>query len=266
MTQAISPATASDTLRQIVNLIGAPMIWLSSSLGIFLPNVRSPQDFSDLSENLLVPFGAAFSIWFPIFIGITIYGIVQMLPRNKTRTIFRATGWWIAAGFWLCTAWGLITAYAPDGVVELTATLVFIPAMLSLVVAMVKLSRGRAQLSGAEIWTVLVPISLIAGWCSIAVFVGANGLIFSYVQNLGWSAVGTALSVLSLALGWAIVVLRRGATNRAYAFPIIWGLAFLALRHLGQAGGTTIIGGAAILGIFIVIATAVYRPRDFRAP
>ena len=109
-----------------------------------------------------------------------------------------------------------------------------------------------------EKWLVLTPISLIAGWCSIAVFVGLNGVIWKYAEPLGWNITATALSVLGPALWWAIYVLRHGALNKIYAVPIIWGLSFLALRHFGE-GGDSYIGGAASIGILAIILAACLR-------
>jgi len=242
----------SDWFRQIAVLVAAPLIWIASSLGIFLDSARSPSEFSGLSENLLVPQTFAFSIWFPIFLGILAYGVIQALRVNQRRALFRETGWWIAAGLWGIVAWGLATAYLPDSIVELAASLIFIPTMLALVIAMVKLYSRKESLDRLEKWFVLVPISLISGWCSIAVFVGLNGLIWSLVEPLGWSAIGTALSVLSLSLGWVLTILIRGVKNPVYAFPVIWGLGFLVLRHLSDDGEVSI-AIAAILGISAIL-------------
>jgi len=247
-----------DNLRQALILLASPLIWLFSSLGVFIKGARSPSEFSDLSVNILVPQTTAFSIWGPIFIGILAYGIVQLLPANRARAIYRDSGWWIAAGLWGIASWGLITAYVPDSYVELLASLIFIPAMICLVVAMTKLWRGRNVLSSLEKWLVLTPVSFIAGWCSLAVFVGLNGLIWSAAQPLGWHITGTALSVLGIALWWAIYILRQQAMNKAYAIPIIWGLGFLALRHFND-GENLWIGGAAAIGILSVILASCVR-------
>lgn len=251
-------AHPSDFARQVLILLASPLIWIFSSLGIFLESARSPGDFSDLSENILVPQTFAFSIWFPIFLGILAYGIIQALPKNRADPLYRDSGKWIAAGLWGVALWGLVTAYAPSSSVETLASLIFIPTMVCLVVGMVKLWRGRETLSSTEKWLVLTPVSLIAGWCSIAVFVGLNGLVWKFVEPMGWSITGTALSVLGLALWWVIYVLRQKALNKIYAFPIIWGLGFLAIRHILEEGDIWI-GGAAVVGILAVVLAATIK-------
>lgn len=253
-----SPSSTQDGLRQAANLIAAPLIWLASSLGLFLDGARSPSEFSDLSENILVPQTFAFSIWLPIFLGVFAYGVIQALRSNRSRVVFRETGWWVAAGLWGIVAWGLATSYMPGNLVEAAASLIFLPTMVVLVIAMVKFSKRYDSFDKMEHWLVLAPISLLAGWCSIAVFVGLNGLIWSWVEPHGWSLIGTALSVLSIALGWVIIVLRRGARNRIYAIPVIWGLSFLALRHFGE-GGIVLLGGAAIGGIILIALACTFK-------
>jgi len=247
----------TDILRQFLILIATPLIWVFSSLGIFMEGARSPSDFSNLTVNLLVPQTFAFSIWLPIFIGIFAFGVIQALPKNRGRDVYRKAGWWIALGLWGVAFWGLLTAYVPDNMVEGLATLLFLPTMVCLVIGMRKLWQGRQALNRAEKLLVLTPISLIAGWCSIAVFVGLNGLVWKFVEPLGWNITATALSVLGLALWWAIFVLRRIAMNKIYAFPIIWGLGFLALRHISDNGEIYISAGALIGIIAIVLAASL---------
>jgi hypothetical protein len=233
-TPPLNTSEAGDIFRQFLVLLATPLIWVFSSLGVFLDSARSPSGFSDMTENVLVPQTFAFSIWFPIFIGIMAFGIIQALPSNRTRDVYRQSGWWIAAGLWGVAIWGLVTAFVPDAAVELLATLVFIPTMVCLVFGMIKLWRRRDELSALETWGVLAPVSLIAGWCSIAVFVGLNGLIWKFVEPLGWNITASALSVLGLALWGAIYILRHGAMNKIYAFPIVWGLGFWPFGILGQ--------------------------------
>ena len=249
---------ANDLFRQLVILLATPLIWLFSSLGIFLESARSPSEFSDLSVNWLVPQTFAFAIWGPIFLGVFAYGIIQMLPKNGARKVYRNSGWWIAAGLWGVAGWGLITAYVPDHLVEVFASLIFVPTVAALVLGMIKLWRGRNVLSVLEKWLVLTPISLIAGWCSIAFFVGLNGVIWKFVEPLGWNIRATAMSVLGLGLWWAIYILRQGALNKVYAIPIIWGLGFLTLRHLGQSGDA-FIATTALFGILAIFLAASIR-------
>lgn len=252
--------THSSSRAPIVwaNLLLAPLMWILSSVNFVVPSARSAKDFSDMSDNLLVPFGAAFSIWLPIFVGCIAYGIVQWRASNRARDVFRSSSGWTAAGFAGVCGWALISAFVPDSLVQWGTALIFVPTMLCLVKAMTVIHARKTELTGAERIMVHLPISLIAGWTSIAVFLNWMPIAADALSG-GLSLQTASLIVLAFALIWALFVLRRKARNLAYAFPIIWGLAFLAVRHIGQEDGTTLIGGAAIFGAAVIALAAVKR-------
>lgn len=251
----------SDYVRQILNLILAPAMWIFSMLSFFAPNARSPKGLSNLNESLLVPMGAAFSIWFPIFVGCIAYGIIQFLGTNRRRAIYRSTGWWTAAGFALVCVWALVSAYMPDAYAQLGTALVFIPAMLCLVKAMLIVTRKRSALCRYEHIFVFVPLSLIAGWTSIAVFLNWTPVVIGLMSDMSPSLIVT-IAMLGLALVWAAFIIRKSGCNRAYAFPIIWGLSFLALKQLVTEPTAPVIGVLALLGALLLIGITAYHPRN----
>ncbi len=261
---AVNPTlqSAHDLWRQLAILLAAPLIWLASSLWLFLDFARNQSEFSDLSLNLLVPQTFAFAIWFPIFLGIIAYGCLQALRVNRSRDVFRQSGWWIAAGLWGIIAWGLTTAFAPDSSVEMLASMIFLPTMVALVIGMTKIHQTRHNLDALERALILWPISLIAGWCSLAFFVGLNGVVWSYVEPLGWDSVWTALGILGLSLGWIITIVKKWGPNPAYIFPVIWGLSFLTLRHLSD-GGTNLIASLSIGGILVLTLMSAPQQSKF---
>jgi hypothetical protein len=58
-----------DKLRQWLNIITAPLMWILSSIPQISNYGRTAKEFSEANDSLLVPYGIAFSIWLPIFIG-----------------------------------------------------------------------------------------------------------------------------------------------------------------------------------------------------
>lgn len=253
--------TVNDRLRQTANLILAPLIWITSSLGFFVPDARSPGEFSDMSDNLLVPASFAFSIWFPIFVGCIAYGVYQAFPRNREIGLFRRTGWWTALGFTLICVWSLITAFAPTSMVQWGTALVFVPALLAFAVATVRLSRHHGLTKGRR-WLVLAPISLITGWCSLAVFLNWTPIAYDTFAD-GNANIVSSLLILSASLGTVVLIHELARGNRIYLIPPIWGLAFLALRHSGDGSGFTTIGWAALIGIALLLVVG-FRPRARR--
>ena len=149
----------NDALRQASNLILAPMMWLCSSLGFIFESARSPADMSNANSSLLVPAGIAFAIWFPIFILCISYGIIQALPKNRTREIYRKVGPWSAAGFFGVCLWGIINAFAPSANIETGSfdwlqwgtAIIFIPTVLLLVKAMLIVTKEKSKLQGLSL-------------------------------------------------------------------------------------------------------------------
>lgn len=252
-------ATPSDYLRQSANFVLPPAMWILSSIGFIVDGARTPSDFSDMSDNLLVPAGQAFSIWFPIFVLCLAYGVLQALPRNRTRPVFRETGWWSAAGFAFICGWALITAFAPMNAVQWSSVLIFIPAVVTLIIAMLTFTARLKDLSARERLMSWLPISLIAGWCSLAIFLNWTPIAYDTFAG-GTANLTSSLLILSAALGLIVWVCRKANCNKAYVFPGVWGLAWLAGRHLGGPE-LPLIGWAAVIGALLLVATALWKPR-----
>lgn len=263
---------AQDFIRQSLNLIFGSTMWLCSSLNLFFEGARSPAEMSDKNDSLLVPFGAAFSIWLPIFVLCFIYAVLQALPRNKAEPVYRRLGWWTAAGFGGVCLWGLINAYAPQGALwsapfdlaQWGTAFIFIPTMLVLVKAMLIATAEESKMTKFERYTIWLGLSLIAGWCSIAVFLNWTPQIVAAFTAAGLSLAIANIIMLGLALIWAVLIIRKSGRNLAYAFPIIWGLAFLILARLIETPQNTVIAGAAAIGILILIGAAQIKPKKRR--
>lgn len=251
----------SDYMRQALVLISAPLMWILSSLSFFDPNARSPEGLSDINQSLLVPLGFAFAIWFPIFVGCIAYAVLQALGTNRTRTIFRRSGWWAGSGFALICVWSLVSAYAPEAWAQWGTAIVFIPAMLCLVKAMLVLTHGRQALDKIETFCVWLPVSLIAGWTSLAVFLNWTPIVMNLTGNSVPDILPNLL-MLFAALGWAGYITRKSGANRAYAFPIIWGLSFVFIKQVIVAPQSILMGGLALAGALFLIGFAAFKPES----
>jgi len=60
------------------------------------------------------------------------------------------------------------------------------------------------------------------------------------------------LLMLGAALIWALFITRRSKGNAVFAFPVIWGLGWLAFKALAQNPTSDAIGIAALIGLGIV--------------
>ncbi|MEP3890992.1 MAG: hypothetical protein ABJN69_11045 [Hellea sp.] len=250
---------SNDLARQWLNIITAPAMWILSTLPQIMDWGRSAKEFSDANNSLLVPYGIAFSIWFPIFIGCIGYAILQGLKANRGREIFRKTGWWTGVGFAGVCGWALLSGWGSPMMARWGTALIFIPTVLCLVKAMLRLTRGRHALDTAERFWVWGPISLIAGWTSIAMFLNWTPIVADNMPA-AMSVITSNIVMLALALIWAIFVTRRSGGNIVYVFPIAWGLAWLAFKSFTQTPIIGVIGITTIIGIaMLLIATFLSR-------
>ena len=249
-----------DKARQWVNLVTAPSMWILSTLPQVTGWGRSAKEFSDLNDSLLVPYGIAFSIWLPIFLGCMGYAVLQAMKTNRSRDIFRKTGWWTAGGFTSICLWALISGWAPADLTLWGTALIFIPTVLCLVKAMLILTRNKTSLDKTERLWVWVPISLIAGWTSLAMFLNWTPIAMN-AAGTSVPLVVPNIIMLSLALIWAVFVTRRSGGNLVYAVPIAWGLAWLAFEAMNANATPEVIGYAAVIGVVIITGTALMLRR-----
>lgn len=251
-------ATTKDIFRQWLNLIAAPAMWILSTLPQLTDWGRSAKEFSDANYSLLVPYGIAFSIWFPIFVGCIGYAVLQFLKTNRTRDIFRKTGWWTGVGFAGVCGWALFSGWGTPMMARWGTALIFIPAVYCLVKAMLTFTHHKKCLDKTERLWVWLPISLIAGWTSIAIFLNWTPIV---VDNFEASVPNIVPNIimLGIALIWAVFITWRSRGNIAYAFPIVWGLGWLAFKSLLPSQAIPIIGIASLLGIAIIFVSILQQ-------
>lgn len=254
----------SDTTRQTLNIITAPLMWILSTLPQVVDVGRTAKEFSDINDSLLVPFGLAFAIWFPIFIGCLGYAYIQAKPAHKTREIFRKTGWLTGFGFAAVCGWALISTFAPIGLLLWGTALVFIPAVYGLVKAMLILTAHKEELSSSEKFWVWGSISLIAGWTSIAIFLNWTPIVADMLKSSASVIVPNLIGLIT-ALAFAATIIRKSGGNPVYAFPIIWGSLWLAYEQLINAPAEPLIGYGAIFGALLLIGMVFYSRQKKQA-
>lgn len=236
-------------------------MWLCSSMNLISGAARSPSAMSDANPSLLVPSGIAFSIWLPIFVLCITYGVIQFLPKNKNHPVFKAIGWWTIAGFIGVCAWGLVNAYWPMKSVQMATAIVFIPTMLLLVAAMFKFASARL-VHDDKFPFAFAGVSMIAGWCSIAVFLNWAPQTVRWMQSAGMSISVSSAIILSLALLWIAIIAWRTRGDIAYVIPPIWGLAWIIVKRLNaESVHTDIIAVAGIGIVVLLILTFLGRKR-----
>lgn len=252
--------SSRDTLRQVLFALFAVLNPLASNLPQLTGTGRTIGDQSDSIETWLVPWPPAFAIWGPIFLGLLGYAVIQFLPRNRTRAVYREASWYVLGAMALSGVWAIIASYAPVEMSRWLTALVFVVLVVLACQGMVALSRRYGDLSNVERWLVYGSASLFAGWGSIAVFINWEQVFIGVLDTgLDQRIIGIVLVVLCLAwVGWNLF---RSGGSLVYAFPVVWGLAFLAYGRFVVGPIVPVIGGAALVALAVVAFMAMRARR-----
>jgi hypothetical protein len=205
--------------------LAMPVIAWFSQQGAFGPDNGA---VSAQYPTLLLASGYAFAIWGPIFLLDVAYGIWQVTgPRRGDRTLSRVAPW-TAVGFALTAAWMPLFSMGQF----VACLLIIFAALACLLRAAFMLTDDARRLPRQWLWA-WTPISLHAGWLSLAAFLDLAQTIVAHrwlstFDMLPWSLVlfaGAAVLVL-----WAN---HRMRGNVDYAGAATWGLIAVYLQQRG---------------------------------
>lgn len=222
--------------------------WLSNA-GVFGP---TNGEISDRYPSLIVAAGYAFAIWGPIFVLDVIFGTRQFFERRATPALRRIRGL-TAAGFALTSAWMIVFSRQ-----WFWLALLVIWASLACLLAAAWLASHTAGHERGPWWQ-WIPLSLHAGWVSLAVFLNVAQVIVAFrllpVANmLPWTLV---LFALAAALVLTMIVRMRG--NPWYALAALWGLIGVCVkqRGAGLAGADAAANVALLLAVAVLLVSPV---------
>lgn len=255
----VRPTASQKTRRWIVLgtvVFAIAVAYLQMGLGWG----QSAAEFAADSDATLKVVGWAFAIWGVIYLGLVIYAVRQVLPQTGESDLIHAFGWPSALAFAGIGLW--IVAAAFDWEV---ATIVLIFGALSVLLIPLltnaKRIRGLA-LADRDRWMTVWPLSLLAGWLTIAAPVNlitvatGNGDLPAVLSPTLWGIVAVvAVSAVAVGVTWRIRTI-------AYGLPVSWGLVgvFAAEQSRnGVLGFTALIAAVAVLVANVVIVLAQRR-------
>lgn len=228
--------------------LSMPLVgWLSNS-GLFGP---TNGEISARYPTLIVAAGYAFAIWGPIFALDAVFGIGQLVTGEdswRLRRIRRFT----AAGFALTSLW----------------MVVFTRQWFWLALAVIWLSLGcllaaawlasHTRRHARQPWWQWLPLSLHAGWVSLAVFLNVAQVVVAFEllpvdHMLPWTLPLFGLAAMLL-LGMLAIL--RG--NPWYALPAVWGLLGVYVRQIqSPLAGATVAALVALALAVLLVAVAL---------
>lgn len=245
-------------MKVLVTLLAWTMpvvAWLSNAR-IFGP---TNGETSDRYPTLIVAAGYAFSIWGAIFLLDVVYATRQIFDRAADARLQR-TRPWAALAFALTSLW----------MIAFTLQLFWI-ALAIIWISFASILRAAWHIAHTAQhargpWWQWIPLSLHAGWVSLAVFLNVAQVIVAFhllpVANmLPWTL---ALFALAALLVLAALAGMRG--NWVYALAAIWGLIGVYVKQShSQLPGADVAADAALALAFVVAATSLLCSWHYRS-
>ncbi|WP_420008031.1 hypothetical protein [Xanthomonas sacchari] len=238
--------------------LAMPLVAWFGQRGAFGPTNGA---ISDRYPTLIVAAGYAFAIWGVIFLLDLAFGLWQTSGRRRRGSALAQVRAPAALGFALTAAWMPVFSQQHF----LLALAVIWTALAAMLLAALRLSRDPSAEHGQTLWAWL-PLSLHAGWLSLAAFLNTAQVIVAYrwlstERMLPWSLVLFALAA-ALLLGMNRAM--RG--NLAYAVAALWALAAVYVKQAEStlAGAQTAAWVALSLAVVLALQTLWLRLRARR--
>lgn len=209
---------------------------------------------SDRYPTLVVAAGYAFAIWGPIFLLDVVFGVWQFSSRRRSDGVLPALRLPAALGFALTALWMPVFSQQWFWL----ALLIIWSSLACLALCAVRLSRDPTPEAGQR-WFAWLPLSLHAGWLSLAAILNTAQVIVAYRllptdDMLGWS-----LGLFVLAAVMLLTLNQRMRGNLAYAAAAVWALAAVYVKQsASDLAGAHIAAWIAIVLAALVVAQTIW--------
>ncbi|MQR96304.1 TspO/MBR family protein [Fictibacillus phosphorivorans] len=243
----------SATFRAILNIVALAAVIFVNYLANALPlNGQTTGELSAKYNVLITPAGYVFSIWGLIYLLLTIWVIVQVLPKNRDKPVYESIGLWFVLNCILNCTWIFVWHYEFLGL----SWVVMIGLLLSLIMIYTKIQNQDNQSP-----FVRLPFSVYLGWISVATIVNtAVVLKYSGWNGFGFSSVTWTVIMLLVGTGLAIFFT---LLNKDVIYPLVfvWAYVGIGVRHKGEIDVLTYTSFtlAILLLLFIIWKLATKR-------
>ncbi|MFT3724770.1 MAG: hypothetical protein QM773_14450 [Hyphomonadaceae bacterium] len=214
-------------------------------------------EFVREGQNTLRAAGYAFAIWTLIYAWLVGYAAYQALPSTRETPGLRMLGLPSVVAMAGCGLWLIAQSqnakWATVAIIVLSAAVLYVPL----------LQRYPVQ-HRIEYWLVAAPLSLLAGWLTVASAINAltvlTGLGVITPQSApAWAAGGIVLVVM------AAGALTLRSKNWIYPLPVAWGLAAVSVAERMDKPMISLLAGAGAL-LVLVAGTWVGTHRAILLP
>lgn len=221
----------SHRTTQIVALIATIIMFALQAMtfsGVFGPNPVGTT--SNDTAPMLVPASYAFAIWTPIYLGLVVFPVFQLIKNRSNHNAWIELRYWYTAnvignGLWLVAAsydWQWITV----------AIIVFM--LVSLFRINQLLIRIAAEGAAYSFWAERIVFSLYFAWITLATVLNVSSALHFY----DWSGWGVSEVNWTLIIGVVAIAITAYTALKfrdfVYPFVVVWAFVALAVKHYGQ--------------------------------
>ena len=249
-------------ILQVANILAITITIIVNALAeILLVNGVTSKEVSDSYPSLFTPPGYVFSIWSVIYTLLIVFMIYQALPSQSEASYLRPTAIFFVLGGLINTSWLILFHYSfgQPGIYAFTPILIGLFLVLMLY-TYVKLEVGAVYVPTKEKIAVHLPISVYAGWVSLAVIANIASVLNVVVPGipLATQELWTALVIIvALIIAMLMLVIRRDA---AYGLVVVWATVGIAtIQTAIPIIYFTAIGTALIIIVAILLLPLVTR-------
>ncbi|MEP6908573.1 MAG: hypothetical protein ABI858_11435 [Pseudoxanthomonas sp.] len=207
---------------------------------------------SDRYPTLVVAAGYAFAIWGLIFLLDVVFGFWQLSSKRRPDGVVSRIRLPATMGFALTALWMPVFSQQ----LYWLALLIIWSSLACLAICALRLSRDFQPEAGQR-WCAWLPLSLHAGWLSLAATLNTAQVIVAYrllptSDMLGWSVVLFALAAILL-----LVLNQRMRCNVAYAAAAVWALVAVYVKQSAAdlPGAGTAAWIALMLAVLLTVQT-----------
>lgn len=263
MTAEVFPVQGRDVLRQMLVVVLAFSMPITAALAFGTGTSFEEATRTEGGKPLIEPAGYAFVIWTLIYAGSVAYALFQALPARRESELFRTIGPFTASAFLATSAWLVMARF---GWIWLTVVCI-VWMLASLAPAFVHLVRAGASLTSAERWLVSFPLSVFAGWVSVATFANTAAAL----KTSGWADVGlseqswTILLVIAAGLmASCVTAFSRG--NAGYALTVVWALVAIGVANGMRGPNAPVAVAAGVMAGLVALTLLCARTLPGRGP
>ncbi|KRA16256.1 hypothetical protein [Lysobacter sp. Root604] len=246
-------------LLVLLSALSMPLVAWWSQRGAFGPDNAT---LSDRYPTLLVAAGYAFAIWGPIFLCDALFAFWQSRrPRERDATLARIRPA-ATAGFALTALWMPVFSQQRFGL----ALLVIWAALACIGWCALVLSRDPDPLPGQR-WLAWLPLSLHAGWLSLAALLDTAQTIVAYRLLPSGDMLAWSLGLYAVAAALLLTLNARMRGNWAYTLAALWGLVGVYVQQSrSPLPGATVAAWVALAIAAVLAAQSLWLRRRATAP